>query len=355
LILEVNVTPNRGDAHVGARHGARSRGAGSGAIKTAVAGQWPRRIRCTAAHGERSTERGTAAARRRRACSPCVLRGVDNTRASPLWLRERLRRCGLRSISPVVDVTNYVMLELGQPMHAYDRSMLQGAMTARWALPGERLTLLDGREIELDPDVLVIADEHRRSWDWPASWAASAAPSAARRGTFALEVAWFVPAAIAGRARRYGLQTDASQRFERGVDWRGRSARCSWPQQLIVQLAGGEAGPVTVAEQPEALPHAVPVPLRARGSSVCSAPASHPGQIEQRLRALGMTVRADARPTRPRRRRSGALSRPRGATISASRRISSRRSRVSAASMLSPSAKRRAAGGREAAGLKSDR
>lgn len=298
-ILEVNVTPNRGDA-LCVLGMAREVAALSGApLQTPELGVSPSNVAAPRA--------AIGADRRALACGPalevalpakggagrllaCVLRGLDNTRVSPAWLRERLRRSGLRSISPVVDVTNYVMLELGQPMHAYDRSMLQGAMAARWALPGERLRLLDGREIELGPDVLVIADQQSILGLAGIMGGERSAITSATRD-IALEVAWFVPSAIAGRARRYGLQTDASQRFERGVDWRLQERALELATHLIVQLAGGEAGPVTVAEQPEALPHAPPVRLRSRQVERLLGASVAPAEIETRLRALGMTVR----------------------------------------------------------------
>ena len=290
LILEVNVMPNRGDAlsvlgmarEVAALSGASLRSPGIAAAGAATA-------------SDRLSDRLNVELPPRSGAGRLlarVLRGLDNTRASPLWLRERLRRCGLRSISPVVDVTNYVMLELGQPMHAYDRSTLQGAMTARWALAGERLTLLDGREIELGPDELVIADERSILGLAGVMGGERSAMSSTTRDV-ALEVAWFVPSAIAGRARRYGLQTDASQRFERGVDWRLQERALELATGLILQLAGGEAGPVTLAQQAEALPHAPPVPLRLRRLERLLGASVAPGEIEQRLRALGMTVRAD--------------------------------------------------------------
>jgi phenylalanyl-tRNA synthetase beta chain len=292
-ILEVNVTPNRGDA-LSVLGMAREVAALCGEpLKSPPLGLSPSPASTRAAReadrlGVELPAQGGAGR-----LLACVVRGVDNARASPAWLRERLRRSGLRSISPVVDVTNFVMLELGQPMHAYDRSLLRGPMAARWALPGERLQLLDGREIELSADVLVIADEQSILGLAGIMGGQRSAISSATRD-IALEVAWFVPAAIAGRARRYGLQTDASQRFERGVDWKGQTRALELATRLIVQLAGGEAGPVTVAEQAEDLPRASPVRLRARrlkrvlGASVAAA------DIEQRLGALGMKVRADS-------------------------------------------------------------
>jgi phenylalanyl-tRNA synthetase beta chain len=293
-ILEVNVTPNRGDAMSVLGMAREVAALGAARIKTPALGVAAANtpVHHAAHSGDRLAVDLPAKSGAGRLLA-CVLRGVDNTRASPAWLRERLRRSGLRSISPVVDVTNYVMLELGQPMHAYDRAMLHGAMAARWALPGERLRLLDGREIELAADVLVIADQQSILGLAGIMGGERTAISSATRD-IALEVAWFVPAAIAGRARRYGLQTDASQRFERGVDWRLQERALQLATQLIVQLAGGEAGPVTVAEQPEALPHVVPVRLRARRLKRLLGAGVPPGQIEQRLGALGMKVRADA-------------------------------------------------------------
>jgi phenylalanyl-tRNA synthetase beta chain len=222
-----------------------------------------------------------------------VIRGVDNTRPSPYWLRERLRRSGLRSISVVVDVTNYVMLELGQPMHAYDRAMLQGAMVVRWAQAGERLQLLDGRDIELAPDVLVIADEGSILGLAGIMGGERSGMSAATRD-IALEVAWFVPQAIAGRARRYGLMTDASQRFERGVDFTIQERAVELGTQLITQLAGGQAGAIEVVEQPESLPPRRPLSLRQRQLERLLGASVAPQDIEQRLRALGMSVERES-------------------------------------------------------------
>ena len=291
-ILEVNVTPNRGDAlsvlgmarEVAALCGQPLKSPALGVIGNAA----------RHAGGDGDKLRVTLSAREGAGrLLACVMHGIDNTRTSPAWLRERLRRSGLRSISPVVDVTNFVMLELGQPMHAYDRAALHGAMSARWALPHERLRLLDGREIELASDVLVIADDQSVLGLAGIMGGQRSAISAATRD-IALEVAWFVPAAIAGRARRFGLQTDASQRFERGVDWRVQERALELATRLIAQLAGGQAGPVTVAEQAEALPQAVPVRLRSRRLMRLLGAAVAPGEIEKRLIGLGMKVRADA-------------------------------------------------------------
>ncbi len=174
-----------------------------------------------------------------------VIRGVRARGQSPAWLRERLRRVGINSISPIVDVTNYVMTELGQPMHAYDLERLAGGITVRAALPAERLTLLDDQEYALDPDFMVIAD---------ASGAIGLAGVMGGRSTaisdvtteVLLESAHFAPAAVAGRARRLGLFTDAAQRFERGVDPSLPAVALERATALLLQIAGGEAGPVQV-------------------------------------------------------------------------------------------------------------
>lgn len=292
-ILEVNVTPNRGDALSVLGMAREVAALSSQPLKSPSLGvtQDPAPA-SPGGDGDQLSVTLPAKAGAGRLLA-CVVRGVDNTRASPAWLRERLRRSGLRSISPVVDVTNFVMLELGQPMHAYDRAALHGALSARWALPQERLRLLDGREIELGGDVLVIADDQSVLGLAGIMGGQRSAISAATRD-IALEVAWFLPAAIAGRARRFGLQTDASQRFERGVDFRVQERALELATRLIVQLAGGQAGPVTLAQQTDDLPHVVPVRVRARRLKRLLGVAVASGDIEKRLMALGMKVRADA-------------------------------------------------------------
>jgi len=175
-----------------------------------------------------------------------VIRGVRGNAVSPLWLRERLRRAGLRPISAIVDITNYVMLELGQPMHAYDLKQLQGDITVRFAHADEKLTLLDGREISMKPDVLVIADE-AKTLGLAGVMGGQASGISDATTDVVLEVAHFHPDAIAGRGRRYGLVTDASQRFERGVDPQLPERVIEYATRLIVEFAGGKAGPVTLA------------------------------------------------------------------------------------------------------------
>ena len=145
-----------------------------------------------------------------------VIRNVDVSRPAPLWLTERLRRSGIRSIDPVVDVTNYVMLELGQPMHGFDLDTLVGAIHVRMAKPAETLTLLDGQNVTLNDSTLVIADEHKALAIAGVMGGEGSGVSVTTRHIF-LESAFFDPITVAGKARSYGLHTDSSHRFERGV------------------------------------------------------------------------------------------------------------------------------------------
>jgi phenylalanyl-tRNA synthetase beta chain len=218
-----------------------------------------------------------------------VIRGLDPKAQSPAWLQERLRRAGLRPISAAVDVTNYVMLELGQPMHAYDLRELSGSIVVRRAHAGETLRLLDGREITMNPDVLVIADR-----DKPLGLAGVMGGDHSGIGEdttdVLLEVAYFQPDVIAGRGRRYGLVTDASQRFERGVDPTVQVRAIERATALLCSCAGGIAGPTQVAELADELPQATVVALRpARARLVIGAEIGD-DRMETILRSLGMSV-----------------------------------------------------------------
>ncbi|MFZ0871120.1 MAG: phenylalanine--tRNA ligase subunit beta, partial [Rhodanobacter sp.] len=146
-----------------------------------------------------------------------IVEGIDPAARTPLWLTERLRRSGLRPISAVVDITNYVMLELGQPLHAFDNDTLQGDIVVRHAGAGETLKLLDGSEPKLDEGFVLIADEHKALAVAGVMGGFDSRVTDATRNIF-LESAHFAPAAIMGRARKLGMHTDASHRFERGVD-----------------------------------------------------------------------------------------------------------------------------------------
>ena len=191
----------------------------------------------------------------------CVVRGVNNRSATPVWLRERLRRAGVRSISPVVDVTNYVMLELGQPMHAYDLRKLRGDIRVRMARAGEPITLLDGRTVEADPDVLLITDSEGPVGLAGVMGGQRTSVSDDTTDVF-FEVAYFSPQAIAGRGRRWGLITDASQRYERGVDPTLQQRAMDRAVTLLQSFAAGNASQVTVTQSAEHQPTRNPVQLR---------------------------------------------------------------------------------------------
>jgi phenylalanyl-tRNA synthetase beta chain len=202
---------------------------------------------------------------------------------------ERLRRAGLRPISPIVDVTNYVMLELGQPMHAYDLRQLSGHIEVRWARPGERLTLLDGRTVDLADDILVIADA-----TGPVGVAGimGGERSGIADDTTAvfLEVAYFAPEAVAGRSRRLGMQTDASQRFERGVDPRLQEKALERATSLMLEIAGGHAGPALMTQVEAEIPRRPRVQLEfARIARLLGVEIPR-HEVEAMLRRLGMQV-----------------------------------------------------------------
>jgi phenylalanyl-tRNA synthetase beta chain len=172
-----------------------------------------------------------------------VIRGVSAAATAPQWMRERLRRVGSNSISAVVDVTNYVMLELGHPLHAYDLAKLAGGITVRMAVRDERITLLDGNEHRLDEEFLVIADANGPVGLAGIMGGRRTAISGETTDVL-LEAAHFVPDVVAGRARRLGLFTDAGQRYERGVDPELTTAALERATQLLLECAGGVPGPV---------------------------------------------------------------------------------------------------------------
>ena len=188
-----------------------------------------------------------------------VIRGVDAKAPTPGWMKARLQRCGLRSISALVDITNYVMLELGQPLHAFDNALLAGTISARMARAGETLLLLNGQRVDIDPDVLVIADDNKVVAMAGIMGGEDSGISLDTRDVF-LESAFFAPKAVAGRARRYGFTSDASHRFERGVDFEGTHRALERASELILEICGGDAGPAVEARAD--LPERKPVTLR---------------------------------------------------------------------------------------------
>ncbi len=190
-----------------------------------------------------------------------VIVSINANAASPLWMRERLKRAGLRSIHPVVDVTNYIMLELGQPMHAYDRDRLSGPIRPRFARPGEKLVLLDEREVDLDTDTLVISDDSGPIGLAGIMGGRSTAVSGYTRNVF-LEAAFWPQDIVAGRARRYALHTDASLRFERGVDPALQARAVDRATELLLEICGGAAGPLTDVVDQRHLPQPADIRLR---------------------------------------------------------------------------------------------
>lgn len=218
-----------------------------------------------------------------------VIRGLSNTAQTPLWMKERLRRSGLRSLGPLVDVTNYVLLELGQPMHAFDLARLHGSVRVRWAVAGETITLLDGKVIAPDAQTLVIADDNAALALAGVMGGLNSAVDASTESVF-LECAFFAPAAIAGRARRYGLQTDSAYRFERGVDPDSQRRAMERATSLLLAIAGGQAGPVVERVTEQALPQRLPITLRRARISRLLGMELPDAEITEVLSRLGMTV-----------------------------------------------------------------
>ncbi len=280
--IEINLTPNRGDClsiaglarEVGAEHGCSVR-------KPEIKPQPP------VHDGRLSITLAASAACPRYAGR--IIRGVNARAAPPLWLRERLRRSGLRSVNAVVDITNYVMLELGQPMHAFDLARLKGGVTVRFARAGEQLELLDGRRVTLDAETLVIADDEK-----PLAMAGIMGGRAAAvvdaTGDLFLESAFFTPAAIAGRPWRYKLHTDSAHRFERGVDFELPVQAMERATELILQICGGRPGPVSDVADRRHLPLRAPVRLRRKRIEAVLGYDCAPEEVTRVLKALGMIV-----------------------------------------------------------------
>ncbi len=218
-----------------------------------------------------------------------VIEGVDARAATPSWMAERLRRSGVRPVSLLVDITQYVMLELGQPMHAYDLDTLKGGIGVRRSRAGETLKLLDGRDATLDDSFLVITDADR-----PVGLAGMMGGFDTRvtdaTGNVFLEAAHFAPAAIMGRGRKLGLHTDAGHRFERGVDPQLPRIAIEYATRLVLDLAGGVPAPVTEAVREADLPVAATILLRRERIARVLGIRIDDAEVERILRALGMGV-----------------------------------------------------------------
>ena len=190
-----------------------------------------------------------------------VVKGINVKAPTPLWMKEKLRRCGIRSIDAVVDVTNYVLLELGQPMHAFDKDRIDGGIIVRMAKEGETLVLLDGSEAKLNADTLVIAD-HGKALAMGGIFGGEHSGVNDETQNVLLECAFFSPLSITGRARRHGLHTDASHRYERGVDPALQYKAMERATRLLIDICGGEAGPVIDVTNEDTLPKRATITLR---------------------------------------------------------------------------------------------
>jgi phenylalanyl-tRNA synthetase beta chain len=251
-LITLKLTPNRADC-LSIQGLAREVGAITGAeVRLPLVHEAPVRIRDTLPVKVTASEACPLYLGR-------VVRGINAQAATPRWMAERLERSGIRPLLAPIDITNYVLLELGQPMHAFALSRLNGGIEVRLARQGEKLELLNGQTAELAPDMLVIADAVG-----PVALAGimGGQPTSVERVTVDvfLEAAFFAPTAIAGRARRLGLSTDSSHRFERGVDFGATRQAMERATQLLLDICGGQAGPIS--ESAAALPQRQPITLR---------------------------------------------------------------------------------------------
>ena len=280
-VLTFKLTPNRGDClsvlgiarEVAALTGAALKNAEIKKIKAKNGSRHP--VRISAAEGC-----GRFAGR--------VIRGVNAAAPTPSWMRQRLERAGQRPISALVDVTNYVMLERGRPLHVYDEDKLRGAIDVRWGRKGEKVLLLNGQSADVDASVLCITDDSGPIGLAGIMGGESTKAETSTRNIF-LESAFFFPEAIAGRARRYNFTSDASHRFERGVDFENNAPGIERATQLILEICGGEPGPTV--DLVKRLPKRKPVKLRvARAQKVLGISVATK-EIETVFRRLGFSFK----------------------------------------------------------------
>ncbi len=282
VVLDLELTPNRGDCF-SALGIAREVAALNG--KTL-------KVPCIEAAPVQSTDKFNVAIEAKKACPRFigrVIHGISTNAITPSWICERLRRSGVRAINPVVDITNYVMLELGQPLHSYDLEKLSGSISVRYAMDSEELILLDNSKIELDPSVLVIADNSGPIGLAGIMGGESTAVEPTTTDVF-LEAAFFSPTFIMGRARKFGLHTEASLRFERGVDPEQQLRAIERVTQLLVEISGGSAGPVTIAQDKNYLPSSISISLRHERLEAILGLSLESDVIESSLELLQMKV-----------------------------------------------------------------
>ncbi len=216
-----------------------------------------------------------------------VVRGVNTQVQTPAWMVERLARCGQRSVSPLVDISNYVMFEFGRPSHIFDLDKIHGGLQVRWGRVGESLKLLNGNTIAVDAEVGVIADEQAVESLAGIMGGDATAVSDDTKNIY-IEAAFWWPKAIAGRSRRYNFSTDAGHRFERGVDPSTTVEHIEHITRLVLEICGGQAGPID--DHVVNVPQPRPVTLRvARASKVIGMPVSQ-AQCADTLRRLGLAV-----------------------------------------------------------------
>jgi phenylalanyl-tRNA synthetase beta chain len=219
-----------------------------------------------------------------------VIRNVNAAAPTPAWMKQRLETAGQRSISALVDVTNYVMLELGRPLHVYDLDKLKGAIDVRWGRKGEKVLLLNEQTVEVDPSVLCITDESGVIGLGGIMGGETTKADEKTRNLF-LESAFFWPDAIAGRARRYNFTSDASHRFERGVDFNNNVDGIERATRLILDICGGEAGPTE--DRVAQLPERKPVRMRvARAQKIIGVPVPVE-EMQKSFERLGLPHRRD--------------------------------------------------------------
>ncbi|HFQ5199687.1 TPA: phenylalanine--tRNA ligase subunit beta [Vibrio vulnificus] len=222
-----------------------------------------------------------------------VVKNVNVQAKTPLWMQEKLRRCGIRSIDPVVDITNFVLLEQGQPMHAFDLAKIDGGIVVRLAEQGEKITLLDGSEAELNADTLVVAD-HNKALAIAGIFGGEESGVTSETKDVLLECAFFAPDHIRGRARSYGLHTDSSMRFERGVDYALQVSAMERATALLVEICGGEVAPVVAVESEAELPKPNKVALRRTKLDNLLGHHIADSDVVEILERLGMTVETTA-------------------------------------------------------------
>jgi phenylalanyl-tRNA synthetase beta chain len=284
-IITIKLTPNRADClsvlgvarEVAALTGAKLDAPTFAPVPARVADELPVRIEAADLCGRFSGR---------------VIRNVNAAAPTPAWMKERIERSGQRSISALVDISNYIMLELGRPSHIFDRDKVKGGLVVRWGRRGERVLLLNGQEVEVDDTVGVICDDHGVEALAGIMGGDSTAVSDATRSIY-VEAAFWWPAAIAGRSRRFNFATDAGHRFERGVDFATTVEHIERITALVLEICGGEPGPIDDTET--RLPERKPVRMRvARAQKVIGVPVPA-DEMARIFGRLGLEHRREAR------------------------------------------------------------